>query len=182
METILKQKVYHDGTSMVVLKPGDEREVPADKVAAWRAEGVIFDPDAPEQPEPTGSSLTDSAVLGEYDDSAFIDRVADAVVAKLMTVARPGSDAAEPRGADEGEGDGDDGESSDGGDALTQPREPRVGDAVTSHEKAGGWHEITAPWLAEPVKVRGDAAAAAKVAELEALIPTEPETPAAPPA
>ena len=38
---ILKQKVYHDGTSMVVLKAGDRKEVPDRLLQTFIDEGVI---------------------------------------------------------------------------------------------------------------------------------------------
>lgn len=38
---ILKQKVYHDGTSMQVLKPRDRHNVPDRLVQSWRDEGII---------------------------------------------------------------------------------------------------------------------------------------------
>jgi len=38
---ILQQKVYHDGTSMVVVKPGDMHEVPARLLSSWQAEGIV---------------------------------------------------------------------------------------------------------------------------------------------
>ena len=175
METILKQKVFHDGTSMKVLKPGDQFEVPADKVEAWREEGVIVCPDAPERPALPAAPL--GHVEGELlsiDDSAFIDRIAEAVVAKLMVVGRmPAGGALD---------DVEDEQADDDDDAMPEAREPRFGDEVTHEEKGGGWHCITAPWLAEPIKLQGDDAAAAKVAELRALVPTAEAPPAAPPA
>ena len=58
------------------------------------------------------------------------------------------------------------GDADDDGD-----RDPAVGDTVTHSEGSGGWHTITASWLADPIKVRGDDKAADKLAELEALIP-----------
>ena len=40
-DKILKQKVYHDGTSMIVLKPGDKHEVPERFRQTWIDEKVI---------------------------------------------------------------------------------------------------------------------------------------------
>lgn len=42
---ILKQKVYHDGKSMVVLKPDMKREVPDHLLQTFIDEGVIDGPD-----------------------------------------------------------------------------------------------------------------------------------------
>jgi hypothetical protein len=43
--TVLKQKVFHDGTSMVVLKPkGDNPEVAEQFIASFVADGVIEKP------------------------------------------------------------------------------------------------------------------------------------------
>lgn len=38
---ILKSKVYHDGTSMIVLRAGDKHDVPARFVQTWIDEGVL---------------------------------------------------------------------------------------------------------------------------------------------
>ena len=40
-DKILKQKVYHDGVSMVVLKPGDKHAVPDAARQTWIDEGTI---------------------------------------------------------------------------------------------------------------------------------------------
>jgi hypothetical protein len=40
---ILAQKVYHDGTSMVVLQPGDTHDVPDQFLKTFRDEGIIGD-------------------------------------------------------------------------------------------------------------------------------------------
>lgn len=51
-------------------------------------------------------------------------------------------------------------------------RAPQPGDTVTRDEDSrGGWVTIRASWLAEPVKVHGEAAANEKIAELLDLIP-----------
>lgn len=52
-----------------------------------------------------------------------------------------------------------------------QDRVPLPGDTVTREDARGGWVTIHASWLAEPVKVHGEAAATARVDELIALIP-----------
>lgn len=40
---ILRQKVFHDGTSMIVLKPETTKEIPDRYVGTFRDEGVIGD-------------------------------------------------------------------------------------------------------------------------------------------
>ncbi|MGF7152619.1 hypothetical protein [Novosphingobium gossypii] len=42
--TVLRQKVFHDGTSMVVLKPGDQ-EIDSSRVAGLVDEGIVEDPE-----------------------------------------------------------------------------------------------------------------------------------------
>lgn len=116
------QRVFHDGTSMIVVQPGGSAEVPDALYEGLRlggAFGPVKEADA------------------EAPDSA----------------------------------------------PAPEPRQPQIGDVVTHEEGKAGWHTITAPWLDEPVKLRGDDAARAKVAELEAMVPQADDAQAdAPPA
>lgn len=47
-------------------------------------------------------------------------------------------------------------------------------DGVSVEKSAGGWYKITASWLEEPVKERGEDAAKAKASELRAEGPQPP--------
>ncbi|WP_334656733.1 hypothetical protein [Sphingomonas panaciterrae] len=53
-----------------------------------------------------------------------------------------------------------------------EDREPAAADTVTYEATGGSWFAVTASWLAEPIKVQGEANAQDKVAALTALIPS----------
>lgn len=60
---ILKQKVYHDGTSMIVLKKGDSEPVPDRLLQTFIDEGVIAEPKAASRS--TSSSSNDEVISDE---------------------------------------------------------------------------------------------------------------------
>ena len=88
---ILKQKVYHNGRSMVVLKPGEKGEVPDRLVRTFVIEGIIPDPDeAPPEFEMhhlgfgkyqiTGPGITEETIVkSKADAETFIERLKEAV-------------------------------------------------------------------------------------------------------
>ena len=55
--------------------------------------------------------------------------------------------------------------------ARATTRAPRVGDTVEVEHTGGGWYAVTASWLPEPYKIRGEEEADAKRDDLIALIP-----------
>lgn len=60
----------------------------------------------------------------------------------------------------------------EGSDAKNDPEQDQGGesasDLVTVEETGGGWYAVKAPWLADPVKVRGEEAANKRAAEIAA--------------
>lgn len=60
------------------------------------------------------------------------------------------------------------------GDPNDPPAQIDHSKSVTVEETGGGWYAIKAPWLAEPIKVRGEEAANQRAAEIAAEGPPPP--------
>lgn len=193
--TVLQQKVFHDGLSMVVLKPGDENAaVEASFVQGLVDEGVIDPPDGFEPPVEGGFETEDddlSLVAGEllpFEHDGLAERVAEleawkaealpileqvkgwqAQLEQAQTDVQQARDRVDPLDHD---GDGERGGSKADDELVDESG------GFTLTDAAGGWWHIAGPGLDEPVKVRGEDAARVRFAEIVAAAADEEAPPA----
>lgn len=94
----LKQKVFHDGTSMIVAKKGDTKPVPERLIAAFVSEGAITAPDGWEESlsEKNDLAIADGAVFvappaspdaGDDDDTSGLPALTGKNKADLLAIA-----------------------------------------------------------------------------------------------
>jgi len=90
-DKILKQKVYHDGTSMIVLKPGDKHEVPERFRQTWIDEKVIAGKSSKELAEEEAARAAAEAEHeeeGDGDDTPVF--TAKHIAGSLFEITGPG--------------------------------------------------------------------------------------------
>lgn len=92
-DKILKQKVYHDGTSMIVLKPGDKHEVPERFRQTWIDEKVIAGKTSKELAEEGAARAAAEAEHENEDDAPLF--TAKHVGFGVFEISGPGLEAPE---------------------------------------------------------------------------------------